>query len=236
MMRLDKLLCHSGLGTRTEVKKIIQQKRIYVDGQIVKKGDIKVDENLSVIEVDGQRIQYQPYLYMMLNKPAGYISATEDHDGKTVLSLLPEYDYASLFPVGRLDKDTEGLLLLTNDGVLAHRLLSPKHHHGRRYYAKIEGVVTVEDVLAFQQGVILDDGYRCLEAHLDILNVDEKQSDIEVEVYEGKFHQVKRMFEARHKKVIYLKRIQMHHLCLDPDLPLGKYRFLTKEEIDELKQ
>lgn len=235
-MRLDKLLCHSGLGTRTEVKKMIQQKRVYVDGQLAKKADMKVDEDSAIVEVDGKSIQYHPYMYIMLNKPAGYVSATEDQNEKTVLNLMPELHYASLFPVGRLDKDTEGLLLLSNDGALAHRLLSPKYHHGRRYYAKIDGIVTDEDVQAFQDGVILDDGYHCLEANLFILKVDDKQSEIEVELYEGKFHQVKRMFEARGKKVTYLKRIQMHHLCLDSSLSLGKYRFLTKEEIDELKQ
>ena len=171
----------------------------------------------------------------MLNKPAGFVSATEDHFYPTVIDLIEENYRQDLFPVGRLDIDTEGLLLITNDGQLAHQLLSPKKHCPKVYYAKIQGVVTNDDVQTFLSGVIIDQDYQCQSAHLKILSVNGNESEIEVEIYEGKFHQIKKMFHAVGKEVTYLKRIRMKNLVLDESLELGSYRELTDEELDRLK-
>ncbi len=234
-MRLDKLLAHCGLGTRKEVKKIIKNGLVEINGQIIKKDDFQVKENQDQICVDGQPIYYEKYVYIMLNKPAGYISATEDGLHPTVVSLIEGYEHYHLFPVGRLDIDTHGLIFLTNDGLLAHNLLSPKKQVSKIYYAKIDGVVTKADQDLFKAGIELDD-FTCMPANLKILNSDDSQSEVEVEIYEGKFHQIKRMFEKVGKKVIYLKRLKMKTLVLDPDLEEGEYRLLTQEELDNLKK
>lgn len=234
MMRLDKLLAHSGFGTRNEVKKIIKQGFVKVNGEVIKKDKTQVDPKHDEIKVNDENIVYEDNVYYMLNKPAGYVSATVDNVYPTVIELIDDYYRDDLFPVGRLDVDTEGLLLLTNDGVLAHQLLSPKKHCPKVYYAKIKGVVTKEDVEKFFNGITIDD-YVCQSAHLTILNTDETSSEITVEIYEGKFHQVKKMFLALGKEVTYLQRIQMKNLVLDESLALGEYRRLTQEELDGLK-
>lgn len=233
-LRLDKLLAHSGFGTRKEVKEIIKQGVVSVNGAIVKKDKTQIDTSKDAVMVNKERIIYEEYVYYMLNKPAGYVSATIDNVYPTVIELIDDYYRDDLFPVGRLDVDTEGLLLLTNDGVLAHQLLSPKKHCPKVYYAKIQGVVNEHDVQKFASGVTIDD-YVCQSADLQILNTDENTSEITVKIYEGKFHQVKKMFLAVGKEVTYLKRIRMKELNLDESLALGEYRRLTKEELDRLK-
>ena len=233
MMRLDKYLADMGVGTRTEVKKLIRQGQIAVDGTVVKLPEMKIDIEKSQVTCKGQPVAYESFEYYMLNKPAGVISATIDSKDKTVLDLIDTKKRKDLFPVGRLDKDTEGLLLITNDGELAHRLLAPKKHVDKVYYAKIEGVVTEEDKQAFAEGVSLGGGEMAKPAELEIL-VSDEISEIRLTIQEGKFHQVKRMFESVDKKVIYLKRLSMGSLVLDESLGLGEYRKLTEEEIKAL--
>jgi 16S rRNA pseudouridine516 synthase len=232
--RLDKILSNMGYGTRKEVKALVKSSDVLVNGSRVKDSSVHVDPENDEIEVDGEKLVYREFIYIMLNKPQGVISATEDKYDETVLDLLDhEHVIFNPAPVGRLDKDTEGLLLLTNDGDLNHRLLSPKKHVPKRYYAEIEGVVKEKDVRAFLEGVVLDDGYKTMPAELKIIKSD-SISEIEVVLYEGKFHQVKRMFEAVNKKVIYLKRTEMGPLKLDETLELGEYRELTEEELKAL--
>lgn len=235
-MRLDKILAHSGFGTRKEVKDLIKKGYVSVNGQIIKKDKYHVDPMLDEVRVDDEVVVYEEFVYYMLNKPAGYVSATEDKLYPTVVELIDDYYRDDLFPIGRLDVDTEGLLILSNDGVLAHQLLSPKNHCPKVYYAKINGVVTNDDVQAFLNGIIINGDYQCQSAHLNILKTDETTSEIQVTIYEGKFHQVKKMFLAVGKEVMYLKRIQMKELQLDNSLKLSEYRRLTNEELDRLKE
>lgn len=234
--RLDKVLANMGYGTRKEVKALVKSQEVRVNGDIVKDSSMHVDPETEEIEVLGEKLFYRKYIYIMLNKPQGYISATEDKYDETVIDLLdPDYVVFNPAPVGRLDKDTEGLLLLTNDGDLNHMLLSPKRHVPKKYFARIAGRVTEEDIESFREGVVLDDGYKTMPSELRIISSDET-SEIEVVLYEGKYHQVKRMFEAVSKKVVYLKRIEMGPLKLDESLELGEYRELTEEEVNSLKQ
>lgn len=233
-MRLDKLLANMGYGTRKEVKQLLKQKGVTVDGVVVKDSSLHVNPDIQEVSVFGERVEYMEFIYLMMNKPPGVISATEDNVDRTVIDLLdPLAQHFKPFPVGRLDKDTEGLLLITNDGQLAHNLLSPKKHVPKTYYAKIDGEVTELDIEAFRQGVELDDGYVTKPGELIILSSGSK-SEIELTIQEGKFHQVKRMFESVGKKVTYLKRLSMGSLILDEQLSLGDYRELTDEELDSL--
>ncbi|MCM0625501.1 rRNA pseudouridine synthase [Lysinibacillus sp. OL1_EC] len=234
-MRLDKLLANMGYGSRKEVKQLLKQKAVTVDGAYVKDAALHVDPEKQIVSVFGERVVYTEFVYFIMNKPPGVISATEDLRDETVIDLLePLHQHFQPFPVGRLDKDTEGLLLLTNDGQLAHNLLSPKKHVPKVYYAQIEGVVTEEDAEKFANGVELDDGYVTKPGKLVILK-SAQQSEIELTIQEGKFHQVKRMFEAVGKRVTYLKRISMGSLILDENLALGEYRELTTEELNGLQ-
>jgi len=234
-MRLDKLLANMGYGSRKEVKQLLKQKAVTVDGDYVKDAALHVDPEKQIVSVFGERVVYTEFVYFIMNKPPGVISATEDLRDETVIDLLePLHQHFQPFPVGRLDKDTEGLLLLTNDGQLAHNLLSPKKHVPKVYYSQIEGVVTEEDAEKFANGVELDDGYVTKPGKLVILK-SAQQSEIELTIQEGKFHQVKRMFEAVGKRVTYLKRISMGSLKLDENLALGEYRELTAEELNGLQ-
>ncbi|MCM3387420.1 rRNA pseudouridine synthase [Ureibacillus chungkukjangi] len=233
-MRLDKLLANMGYGTRKEVKQLLKQKGVTVDGDVVKDSSMHVDPEVQEVSVFGERVVYTEFIYLMMHKPPGVISATEDNVDKTVIDLLdPLAQHFKPFPVGRLDKDTEGLLLITNDGQLSHNLLSPKKHVPKTYYAKIDGEVTESDIEAFKQGVELDDGYVTKPGELVILSSG-PHSEIELTIQEGKFHQVKRMFESVGKKVTYLKRLSMGSLVLDESLELGDYRELTEEELKSL--
>lgn len=233
--RLDKIVSNFGYGTRKEIKAMIKKGLIKVDGQVAQDGSTHVEPNTSVIEVKGEVLNYKEFVYIMLNKPQGVISATFDQRHKTVVELMPkELLHYNLFPVGRLDIDTEGLLIMTNDGELAHEVLSPKKHVKKKYYALIEGNVTESDREEFKKGVTLDDGYKTMPAILNIIRSG-NISEIELSIVEGKFHQVKRMFEALGKKVKYLRRIEMGGVLLDESLKPGECRELTDEELTALK-
>jgi 16S rRNA pseudouridine516 synthase len=233
-MRIDKMLANLGYGSRKEVKGLLKKGGVKINGEIVKDAKEHINPNQDVVSINGQEVIYKEFIYLMMNKPGGVISATEDNRDETVIDLLEMEDQVyEPFPVGRLDKDTEGLLLITNDGQLSHRLLSPKKHVPKTYFAVIEGEVTEADILAFRKGVTLDDGYETKPGELVILKSG-LMSDIELTITEGKFHQVKRMFQAVGKRVVYLKRISMGSLKLDETLELGEYRELTDEELEEL--
>ena len=233
--RLDKIICSTGKFSRREVKNLVRQGRVLVNGLIARSSEEKVNPEEAEIAVNGEVLTYRRFTWIMMNKPAGYLSATEDGRGLTVLDLLPEeLQRQGLFPVGRLDKDTEGLLLLTNEGGLAHDLLSPRHHVDKVYYTRVSGRLTEEDCAAFALGMVLDDGLQCKPAKLEILTVGE-ESEAHVTLREGKFHQVKRMLAQRGKPVLYLERIRMGNVFLDPLLPRGAFRFLTKNEEDILR-
>ena len=230
-MRLDKFLCDAHIGTRKDVKKLIKEGKISVDGEVAKNFDMKIDEEKSIVTLNGEKIIYEKFVYFMMNKPKGYISATEDKYKNTVLNLLPEeFMYYNLFPAGRLDVDTEGFLLLTDDGVFAHNILSPKKHVSKTYFALIDGRVKDEHIKLFEDGITLDDGYKTLPSKLKILKSGDT-SEIELTIYEGKFHQVKRMFEAIGTSVTYLKRIAMGNLFLDETLKKGEIKKLSKDDI-----
>ena len=233
--RLDKIIASTGRYSRREVKQLIRQGRIRVDGVAPRSSEEKVDPEAVSITIDGMVLPYQKYTWIMLHKPAGVLSATEDGRGRTVLDLLPEdLRRRNLFPVGRLDKDTEGLLLLTNEGGLAHDLLSPRHHVDKVYYARCDGPLSAEDCRAFAEGMVLEDGTRCLPAGLEILSSGAR-SEALVTLREGKFHQVKRMLAARGAPVQYLKRLKMGNLTLDSSLAPGEFRFLSEEEVGLLR-
>ena len=236
-MRLDKYLAEMGVGTRQEVKKQIRQGKVTVNGTVVKAADTKFDETCDEVTIGGRNISYVSYEYYMLNKPGGVVSATEDRRDTTVIDLIKDKKRKDLFPVGRLDKDTEGLLLITNDGDLAHRLLAPKKHVDKVYYAKIDGMVTEEDVKRFAEGIDIgaEEEEMTRPAKLDIMKSAE-ESEIRLTIHEGKFHQVKRMFLAVGKEVTYLKRERMGTLCLDENLKPGEYRLLTEEEIENVRK
>lgn len=235
-MRIDKVLANLGYGSRKEVKKLLKDGSVTVNDEKIKDAKLHVDPEKDLIRINGETVEYREFIYLMMNKPPGVISATEDNRDETVIDLLEAEDLIfEPFPVGRLDKDTEGLLLITNDGQLAHRLLSPKKHVPKTYFAVIDQEVTEEDVTAFRKGVILDDGYATKPGELNILKSGER-SDIELTITEGKFHQVKRMFEAVGKKVVYLQRLSMGPLRLDETLELGEYRELTEEELQSLME
>lgn len=235
LLRLDKMLTELSIGTRSEVKGMIKKGRVTVNEEVCKSADQKINVELDTVTVDGNRLQYQRNEYYMLNKPSGVVSATVDEHSETVIDLITMSNRKDLFPVGRLDKDTEGLLLITNDGVLAHNLLSPKKHVDKTYYAKIKGKVTKEDIEVFEKGLVVDEEFTAMPAKLNIIKSADI-SEVTLTIREGKFHQVKRMFEAVNKEVIYLKRISMGSLVLDDELKPGEYRPLTQLEITSLKK
>ena len=229
LQRLDKLIASTGKYSRREVKLLIKEGRVLVDGRPAASAEDKVDPDLSAVEVDGMDIGYREYTYIMLHKPAGVLTATEDKRQETVLDLLPpELRRLSLSPVGRLDKDTEGLLLLTNDGELTHRLLAPKSHVDKVYYAELDAPLSKTDIAAFESGITLADGTVCMSAGLKLL---EDGTKVLITLREGKFHQVKRMTASRGASVLYLKRLSMGALVLDESLAKGEYRLLTEDEI-----
>lgn len=234
VIRLDKFLTELSVGTRSEVKVIIKKGKVTVNGTSCKVPETKIDTTMDIVALDGRVLQYSEFEYYMLNKPAGVVSATMDNHCETVIDLIEDSNRKDLFPVGRLDKDTEGLLLITNDGDLAHNLLSPKKHVDKVYFARVNGLVTNEDCIRFMEGLPVDDEFTAMPAKLEILSAGEI-SEIYLTINEGKFHQVKRMFEAVGKEVIYLKRISMGSLVLDESLQVGEYRVLTSEELDNLK-
>lgn len=235
-IRLDKFLADMSQGTRSQLKEAARKGRITVNGEVEKKSDRKIDPDLDEVMMDGRRIGFAAVEYYMLNKPQGVISATEDKKQTTVLDLIEEKQRKDLFPVGRLDIDTEGLLLITNDGDLAHQLLSPKKHVDKVYYARIQGKLPIDCCEQFRNGITISDGVRVQPADLVIRKEMEGEAEILLTIREGKFHQVKRMFEAVDCQVAYLKRLSMGPLTLDEALKPGEYRPLTPEEIKQLKE
>ncbi len=237
-MRLDKFLVEAGVGSRTEVKQLLKKKQVLVNGKLETSPKTQIDEMLDKIVCQGQNLSYEKFVYYMLNKPKGVISATEDDRHKTVLDLLDKTAWdKEVFPVGRLDIDTHGLLLLTNNGKLAHAMLSPKKHVDKLYRAKVAGVMTDEDVKAFADGIELKD-FTCQPAQLDIIKADEESNTslVEIVIKEGKFHQVKRMVLACGKEVTNLQRLSMGPLRLDDELALGEWRRLYPEELESLQK
>lgn len=235
-MRLDKFLVENGLGSRSQVKELLKKGLVLVNGRAEKSPKTQINETADEIVVSGQKLTYEKFVYYLLNKPKGYISATEDERHKTVLDLLDETArQKEIFPVGRLDIDTHGLLLLTNNGKLAHAMLSPKKHVEKIYRAQVAGLMNQADVERFAEGIELKD-FTCQPAQLKILEVDEEKeiSLVEISLAEGKFHQVKRMVVACGKEVTDLQRLTMGPLQLDPELALGEWRRLTEEELKSL--
>lgn len=239
--RIDKMLVHLGYGSRSEIKKWVKQGRITVNGTVIKDSGLQSDPDLDVIEFDGEAVIYREFIYIMLHKPPGVISATEDARERTVLDLLPvELRVFNPFPVGRLDKDTEGLLLLTNDGQLAHDLLSPRKHVPKTYLADCEGEIGEKEAQLFAAGVELDDGYITLPAEMQVISRERTEDSgpstrIALTISEGKYHQVKRMLEAVGSRVTYLKRMSMGPLELDEALPKGGFRELLASELESLR-
>lgn len=233
-IRLDKYLADMGLGTRTEVKKDIKKGRISVNQEIVKSPEYKIDTQTDMVLADGKEIAYEKLVYYMLNKPQGVISATEDRRDRTVLDLIQDKKRKDLFPVGRLDKDTEGLLLITNDGELAHNLLAPKKHVDKKYFVRLKNVLSEENRKHLEEGVDIGEDRLTMPSQVFLLN--EKKDEAEIIIREGKFHQIKRMFQAVGNEVVFLKRLSMGSLVLDENLLPGEYRLLTPEEIVRLKE
>lgn len=230
-MRLDKFLCNVGIGTRSEVKKVISKGRVSVDGNVSRDPGAKVDENNSLVSFDGKELHYSQHVYFMLNKPQGVISASRTdlrNKGEVcVIDLIKEEKHRELFPVGRLDKDTVGLLLITDDGVLAHNLLSPKKHVDKKYYVELEKPLNENDKTKIEAGIDIGDDTPTLPASIEMIDT----HSLYITIREGRFHEIKRMFEAVDNKVLFLKRIEMGALVLDKNLDYGEYRPLTEEEL-----
>ncbi len=231
MMRLDKYLSHAGYGTRTQVKALIKKGLVSVNEIVIYKDDKKIDETLDEIIVDGEKSDYQKFIYIMLHKPDGVISSNYDPYHKTTKDLIPLYDHYKTFPVGRLDIDTEGLLILTNDGLLAHQLLSPKYHVDKTYYVEFSGDFKQIYFELFKTGITIDDGYLCMPSKIELIDTNKAYLTIK----EGKFHQVKRMFLALDMTVTYLRRVTFGPIKLDESLKKGSHRLLTESEINLLK-
>ena len=235
MERIDKIIASQGQYSRSEVKKLVKDGRITLDGKTVKSSDVKADPDQNDIAIDGKSIGYKKHLYIMLNKPQGVVSATEDTDHKTVIDLVPkELKRDGLFPAGRLDSDTVGFVLITDDGDFAHKILSPKNHIMKTYHATLQRELTQDDIDAFKKGIELKDGTLCLEAEVSPIDSDKPMA--ERKICEGKYHQVKRMFAALGNKVLFLKRVKMGKLSLDENLPEGQCREITPHELELIQQ
>lgn len=232
VFRLDKFLVSVGAGSRSEVKQLIKAGKITVDDVIIKKAEEKVDTVENIVKYNGKPLEYVENVYYMLNKPQGVVSATTDSLNATVIDLIRHVKHLNLFPIGRLDKDTEGLLIITNDGELAHNLLSPKKHVKKKYYVELDGVLTDKKAEIISTGIELDKNFKTMPAEIEM--TDDKRR-VYITIYEGKFHQVKRMFKFVDLNVTYLKRVSMGSLCLDESLPVGEYRELTEYELNKLK-
>ena len=239
-MRLDKYLGNSGVGTRKEVKEFLKKRKIKINDKLVIDGSINVKEYEDVIKFEDNIVEYKPFVYIMLNKPSGVISATEDKRHKTVIDILENnYKTYNIFPIGRLDIDTEGLLLLTNDGQLSHNLLSPNKHVDKKYYVELKTDITAEMIEKLENGIKLEENFITKNAKIEVMkdekNIEKDLKKVFITITEGKFHQVKRMFKAVNNEVLYLKRVQMGNLKLDKKLSLGEYRELTENELRNLK-
>lgn len=235
MERLDKVIASQGKYSRSEVKKLVKGGRIAVDGETVKSADMKISPEKAVITVDGEDVSYKKHIYIMLNKPQGVISASNDSSQKTVVDLVPdEFFRQGLFPAGRLDGDTRGFVLITDDGDFAHRILSPKNHILKTYHATLEKPVTDDDIVKFREGIELKDGTLCLEAQVRM--IEDEPPVAEIKIHEGKYHQVKRMFAALGNRVVDLRRVKMGNLHLDESLEEGQCREITDEELKKITE
>lgn len=235
MERLDKIIASQGKFSRSEVKKLVKQGRITLDGQTVKNSDVKLDPHKSVVSIDGEKLFYQKYIYIMLNKPKGVVSATTDNEHKTVIDLVPkEMHRDGLFPAGRLDGDTTGFVLITDDGDFAHKILSPKNHIMKTYHATLERALDENEKEKFRNGIVLSDGTVCMQSRVKMLSFE--PAVCEIQICEGKYHQVKRMFAATGNKVLELKRVKMGHLPLDETLQQGQCKQLSQQEVELIKQ
>lgn len=233
-MRIDKFLSNMGIATRSESSKAARQGLILVNGVAVKKADVHIDPEIDIVVYCGRKIEYRKYTYILMNKPDGVVSATEDGKDKTVIDLLPvELQKLNLFPCGRLDKHTLGLVMLTDDGDLAHRLLSPKHHVKKKYYFESKFPINEEEISYLEKGAVLEDGYVTKPAEIELF---EDKSSGHITLIEGKYHQIKRMLEAVNNKITYLERITFGPLVLDENLARGQWRFLTENEIKKLEE
>ncbi len=236
MKRLDNILVNSGYGSRREVQKLIRTKKVSVNGEIINVPSVHVDVNEDEICVFDEVVEYKKFIYLMLNKPSGFVSATKDNFERTVLEFIDEkYKNLNPYPIGRLDKDTVGLLIISNDGKMCHRVLSPKKHVSKKYFVRVDNCLNSSHIEIFSNGIVLDDGYKCKKSILKILSSSNDFSECEVILTEGKFHQVKRMFGAIGFNVLYLKRIEFCNIKLDSALKEGEYRHLTQDEINILK-
>ena len=231
-MRLDKYLTNQGIGSRSQVKALIKSKKVFVNNVLENKPERHIDENNDIVSLDGVNLEYNKFYYYMLNKPPGVLTAVKDNNYKTVMDIMDVTPKEGLFPVGRLDKDTEGLLLITNDGELSHNLLSPKKHVNKTYYVELNGELIDSDIDFFAKGLDIGEKYITKPAKLEILS---GRNRAYITITEGKYHQVKRMFQAIGLTVTFLKRISMGSLILDKNLKSGEYRKLTEEEISNLK-
>lgn len=234
MERLDKILVSQGIAGRKEARDLIKKGEVRVNGETVKKAEYKLEPENCVITVKGQRLSYSKNIYIMLNKPSGVVSATKDNLDTTVIDILPqEYKRKGLFPAGRLDKDTEGLLIITDDGEFAHRILSPKKHVEKRYIAQLDKEIDIDVINRFENGIVFADGTKCMPAKLEIIPESQNKKGI-VTICEGKFHQVKKMFSACGINVVHLKRISIGNLYLDSNLPIGSCKLMTKLDIESI--
>ncbi len=234
-LRIDKFLADMGIGTRSEIKNYVRKGLVAINGTRVRSASEKADISLDNVTYNGEEIQYLQYEYYLLNKPAGVISATEDKNTPTVIDLIKDKKRTDLFPVGRLDKDTEGLLLITNDGLLAHNLLTPGRHVDKTYYLKTDNRLTVKHAELIAQGLRVDEDFVAMPGVLDIISASDTGSEAYLTIHEGKFHQVKRMMEATGNTVTYLKRISMGPLTLPEAMAPGEYRKLEREELEQIR-
>jgi 16S rRNA pseudouridine516 synthase len=234
VMRLDKLLSNMGYGSRSDIKKMINKGCVTIDGVVIRDPSFKVNHKEAVVTFEGKQVIYRKFTYLMLNKPAGIVSSTDSKDTNVIDILEDRYKYINLFPAGRLDKDTEGLIILTNDGLMAHNILSPKKKVEKKYYVEIDGDITSVQIETLKNGVILEDGDRCLPSRIEILENVDILCKLYIYIMEGKYHQVKRMFAAIGRKVTYLKRISVGAIVLDENLAAGEYRELSEIELKNL--
>lgn len=234
VMRLDKMLSNMGYGSRREIKSLVKSGYVEIDGKKVKDPSFKVDTDESKVFVRGEHIEYKKYTYIMLNKPAGIVSSTDSRDTNVIDILGARLRNINLFPAGRLDKDTEGFVLLTNDGKMAHNILSPKKHVEKEYYVELDGELSENGRISIENGIILEDGSQCLDCRIEMISNEMKLCKLRIFIREGKFHQIKRMFEMVGRKVTYLKRLSIGEIRLDTNLEKGEYRELSSDELKKL--
>lgn len=234
VMRLDKILSNMGFGSRREIKTLIKSGYVEIDDKIIKDPSVKINTDESKVFVRGKQVEYRKYTYIMLNKPAGIVSSTDSRDTNVIDILGGRLKNINLFPAGRLDKDTEGFILLTNDGKMAHNILSPKKHVEKEYYVELDGELSENGRISIEKGIVLEDGSQCLDSRIEMISNEMELCKLKIFIREGKFHQIKRMFEMVGREVTYLKRLSIGDIKLDNNLEKGEYRELSSDELDKL--